>query len=101
MNVYRDGELHVLADRCASCIFRSPADGQIKGLEAGRISGMVRDAQADPAGNIPCHSTIYGPAVRPAICRGFYDLPRPPGSLLDLADRLGIVRFDPPPAKAP
>ncbi len=97
--VYRDGKVHVLEDRCATCIFRSPDDGQIRGLAPGRISGMVRDARSNYGGNIPCHSTIYDPEVKPAICRGFWDLPERP-ALLEIAERLGYIEFDPVPVKA-
>ncbi len=94
--VYRDGKVHVLSDRCSSCIFRAPNDGQIQGLEPGRITGMVKDSHADEAGNIPCHQTIYEKDVKPAICRGFWDLPNR-GSILDLAEVMGVVEYDEPP----
>ena len=41
--VYRDGKVHVLDDKCSSCIFRSVNDGRILGLKPGRVSGMVLD----------------------------------------------------------
>lgn len=96
MEVYRDGKVHVLTEKCSSCILRAPKDGQIKGLEPGRITGMVKGSHADPAGNIPCHQTIYTDEVKPAICRGFWDLPDR-GAILNLAEDMGIVEFVEPP----
>jgi hypothetical protein len=95
--VYRDGRVHVLAERCASCIFRSVNDGRIKGLAPGRVSGMVLDARRRDS-VIPCHSTIYSRKVRPAVCRGFFNLPQTPPTLR-LAVMLGIIVYDPAPPK--
>lgn len=94
--VYRDGAVHVLADKCHSCIFRSVNDGRITGLHPGRVAGMVLDARADE-NCIPCHTTIWeGDGVKAAICRGYWDLPHRP-AILDLAVALGRVVYDPPP----
>lgn len=57
---------------------------------------MVRDCQHD-AGNISCHQSLYDDRVQPAICRGFWDLPKAPTSLLRLAENMGIVVYDDPP----
>lgn len=96
--VYRGGRVHVLSAKCASCIFRSVNDGRILGLRPGRVAGMVAEARSTDSGNIPCHMTIHTDTVRPAICRGFWDLPRRP-ALLDVAERLGVVEYDDPPEK--
>jgi len=93
-NVFRDGKLHVLSDRCATCIFRNPKHGGFRGLKPGRRAEMVRSARADE-GHIPCHET-YGKT--PSICRGFWDLPHQPAPL-QIADRLGFVEYVDPPAK--
>lgn len=95
--VYRDGKVHVLAEKCSSCIFRSVNDGRIMGLAPGRVSGMVQDARRDES-CIPCHNTIYRTDVKPAICRGFYDLPHPPMPI-QVAERLNMLVFDPAPPK--
>lgn len=89
--VFRDGKVHVLAEKCSSCIFRSVNDGRIQGLAPGRVSGMVLEARANES-VIPCHNTIYEKGVKPAICRGYWDLPVRP-AVLDLAERLGVVTF--------
>lgn len=49
-------------------------------------------------GVIPCHSTIRQKDVKPAICKGYYDLPHRPWPL-QLAEILGAITFDPPPSK--
>lgn len=96
-DVYRDGKVHVLAEKCGSCIFRSVNDGRIQGLSAGRVSGMVLDARKNDS-VIPCHNTIYTDAVKPAICRGYWDLPVRPVTL-DLAVAMDVVVYDSPPEK--
>lgn len=93
--VYRDGKVHVLAERCASCIGRSVNDGRIVGLRPGRVAGMVQDARAANS-VIPCHSTLYGQAEGPAVCRWYFDLPHQP-AVLQIADRLGMITWDNPP----
>lgn len=95
--VYRDGKVHVLAEKCESCIFRSVNDGRIRGLRPGRVAGMVLEAR-NAESVIPCHATLYTDEVKPAICRGYFDLPRRPG-LLQVAERIGIIEYDPPPEK--
>jgi hypothetical protein len=94
--VYRDDKVHVLAEKCKTCIFRPVNDGRIQGLQPGRVAGMVQDARANES-VIVCHDTLYRPDVRPAVCRGFFDLPRQPAPL-QIADRLGYIAYDPPPS---
>ena len=90
---YRDGKVHVLAEQCATCIFRP---GNLMRLSPGRVKGMVDAAVAEDS-SITCHSTLYDDAVKPAVCHGFYDkydtLP------LRLAAATGRTEFDPAPAK--
>lgn len=93
--VFRGGLVHVLADKCKSCIFRSVNDGRIMGLHKGRVSGMVLDAR-EAGSVIPCHNTIYREGVEPAVCRGYFDLPVQPPAI-ELAQAMGIIAFDPPP----
>ena len=78
--VYRDGHLHVAADRCSTCIFRP---GNLMSLAACRVKLMVEESVAG-GGVITCHKTLaYGPdpVLDGAVCRGFYDAPgaRVPG----------------------
>lgn len=93
--VYRGGKVHVLSDKCKSCIFRSVNDGRIIGLAAGRVAGMVLKAR-EAGSVIPCHMTMHSDEVKPAVCRGFFDLPQMPQAL-QVAERLGFVEFDDPP----
>ena len=92
--VYRDGAMHVLAERCATCIFRP---GNLMHLRPGQVKGMVDGAIAAQS-CIPCHATL-GPT--PAICRGFYDAHADRVQPLQLADRLGVIRYQPAPTKEP
>lgn len=83
-DAYRDGRVHVRAELCSSCIFRS---GNLMHLCSGQVRGMVDEArEADAA--IICHQTLDGPN---AVCRGFYD--RHPTRPLRLAGRLGLVEW--------
>lgn len=84
--VYRDGLVHVQADRCPTCIFRP---GNLMHLDPGRVRGMVEECLADDAGNIPCHDTLGGPE---AICRGFWDGYADRQAVLRLAVAMGIVK---------
>lgn len=94
-DVYRDGRIHVLNDRCATCIFRP---GDLMHLQPGRVKEMVTSAIRNES-VIPCHSTIYDPAVKPAICRGYWDAYRNEVVALRLAQVMDIVVEDPAPPK--
>lgn len=65
-NVYRDGKVHVLSERCETCIFRA---GNLMHLKPGRVKDMV-DQCLENESAIPCHKTLDGDN---AICRGYYD----------------------------
>lgn len=88
---FRDGRVHVLREKCATCVFRP---GNLMRLEPGRLQGMVREAVADDSA-ITCHSTLYREDVDQAVCRGFADgyatLP------LRLAAALDVLEEVPPP----
>ena len=83
-NTYRDGRVHVQAELCSSCIFRP---GNLMQLRSGRVRGMVDEARASESA-IVCHQTLDGDN---SVCRGFFD--RFPTTPLQLAERLGMVRF--------
>lgn len=92
--VFREGKVHVLEERCKTCIFRP---GNLMHLESGRVKGMV-DAcitDKDGAGNIPCHATLGGDQ---AICRGFWDGYRDKVPLLQMAERMDLVETVPAPS---
>jgi hypothetical protein len=65
---FRGGAVHVLAAKCATCIFWP---GNLMHLSAGRVASIVDSAIRDDSAII-CHST-YGPDVPSAVCRGFAD----------------------------
>lgn len=77
------GKPRLLAEQCATCIFRP---GNPMRLRGGRLRQITSDACR--AGSfITCHSTLYDPAVQPAICRGFAD--RYDTNVLRVFGRLG------------
>ena len=86
-NVYRDGRVHVMPERCETCIFRA---GNLMGLHRGRVRQMVDRVKAID-GCIPCHATLAGDN---AVCRGQFDLH--PTPTLQLAEALGLVAFEDP-----
>ena len=88
-NAYRDGRLHVCERRCHTCVFRP---GNLMHLEPGRLADMVAQAVAEDSAIIS-HSTLYRDGVDNAVCRGFYDRHRT--QPLRVAQRLGLIRFDP------
>jgi hypothetical protein len=66
-NSFRDGYVHVCAERCATCIFEP---GNRMHLNRGRVRDMVDECKRIE-GVIPCHKTLDGDQ---AICCGFYEL---------------------------
>lgn len=76
---FRDGQVHVSAERCPSCVFRP---GNLMHLGPGRLASLIADnVRADSA--LTCHETLDDwPGERaPAVCRGFWDHPRALDSL--------------------
>lgn len=90
-NTYRAGRIHVLAEKCSTCIFRP---GNPMHLTPGRVRGMVRDANARDSAII-CHATLYRPGVGNAVCRGYFDAHRT--TPLQIAARLDLITYDPVP----
>ena len=53
-NAYREGLVHVMGERCKTCVFRP---GNLMHLATGRLAGMVRESEK--AGSaIICHDTL-------------------------------------------
>lgn len=92
---FYDNQVHVLDRKCSTCIFRP---GNLMHLAEGRVDDLVSRAVANE-GSITCHDTIHrDDGVRPAVCRGFYDVHGMRVWLLRLAKRMkAIVFVDPPP----
>ncbi len=84
-NVFREGRIHVCAEKCPTCIFRP---GNLMHLEPGRVAQMVRDASRNES-CIPCHKTLSGDN---SVCRGFFD--KHPTQPLQVAERIGLITFD-------
>ena len=72
-DAFRDGKVHVLDDKCSTCIFRSK---NLMHLEPGRVKEMVESAVEEDSAII-CHQTLHiNPSYESdgeAVCRGFYD----------------------------
>ena len=86
IRVYREGLVHVLAERCPTCIFRP---GNLMNLEAGRVRDMLRECVRRET-VIPCHERMDTAA--PAVCRGLFDTGQV--GILQVAERLGVVVYD-------
>jgi hypothetical protein len=93
---YRDGRLHVLADRCSTCVFRP---GNLMSLSPGRLRELVK-ANVDNDAALVCHQTLsYGshPEMGEALCRGFVDANSGNVPALRLAEAMDIVQPVEPP----
>lgn len=88
-NTYRDGQVHVMAEKCKTCIFR-PHERFVPGS---RVAEMVRKTQEAPGGNVVCHATL-GEGVDNAICRGHWDAFKDKDEVMRLAQAYGIVVED-------
>lgn len=89
--VFRDGMIHVHAEKCHTCIFRP---GNVMHLRPGRVKGMVEEARQNWS-VIPCHETL-GPEA--AVCAGYAGL-RPTPDCLQVAERMGFIEHVNPPAE--
>lgn len=86
-NVFNNGQVYVMPDKCGTCIFRP---GNKMTLQPGRVKGMV-DSCLEDGGAIPCHKTTYGQRDQQAVCRGFFDSYKDQVAGLRMAERLGLV----------
>lgn len=92
---YRDGAVHVVEDKCATCIFRP---GNLMNLRPGRLREMSREAVADQS-VIVCHSTLPEVAESggvEAVCRGYFDAHAHDVTPLRLALAADFIAYDPP-----
>lgn len=92
-NAYRDGKVHVCSTMCDTCVFRP---GNLMSLNPGRLRELIEQNRKAESGLV-CHGTLGTDAN--AICRGFYD--RYPTQPLQIASRLGRIRWQDPPTKGP
>jgi len=94
-DIYRDGKIHVLSEKCATCIFTK---NRPLGVTGARVAGMVRDTKDDPGATIPCHSTLYRPGKEEnAICKGWYDKFADADPMLLMANAMNVIEYDDPP----
>lgn len=94
-NTYRDGKIHLLSEKCATCIFNPhtrPVDGA-------RVAGMVRDTMDAEGATVVCHHTLYNEKQENAICRGWYDRFADRDNVLQLAKAMNVIEEVPPPDK--
>lgn len=88
------GRPRVLAEKCATCIFRP---GNLMHLRPGAVKDMV-DQVREVGTFIPCHDTLPGTPVQPAVCRGWYDAHGAESTSLQFLTRAfgEPVEIDPP-----
>jgi hypothetical protein len=92
-DIFRDGMVHVLSEKCESCIFTTnrPVDGA-------RVASMVSATKDDPGATIPCHSTLYRPDKQEnAICAGWFERFAEADPIIRQAQALGIIQYQPAP----
>lgn len=89
-NNYRDGKVYVMAEMCATCVFRP---GNLMDLQPGRLRYMVKKSLDDDAA-ITCHKTID--TDNNAVCRGFFDRHQRDVTPLRLAAHCGALAFQEP-----
>lgn len=90
-NIYRDGQVHVLAEECRTCIFRPS-----RPVSGSRVAEMVRETKDDDGSTVVCHSTLYRD-VDNAICRGWWDRFARDDAVCRLAIAVDVVVEDPAP----
>lgn len=92
-NTFRDGRVHVLSEKCSTCIFRPnerPVDGS-------RVAEMVMATMDTDGATVVCHKTLYQDKQENAICRGWFDRLAEKDSILRLAISMRIIKEVPPP----
>jgi hypothetical protein len=96
--VYRDGKVHVMSERCSTCVFRA---GNKMHLPPGRFKQLVEENRSRDTA-FACHQTLeYGGFEVPgrAVCRGYFDAYKDEVTPLMLAVAMDvIVEQDPPDA---
>lgn len=84
-DTYRDGKVHVMAEKCAQCAFST---GRI--VPGARVADIVRTTKDEPGAHFICHKTTIA-ADGDAICAGWYDHFGDRDPLLRLAEGMGII----------
>jgi hypothetical protein len=91
---YRDGKVHVLREKCSTCVFRP---GNLMHLSPGRLKELIETNLAAEAA-FSCHQTLpaYGTAAQ-ALCRGYVDRYRQHVPALRLATAIDAFKEVEPP----
>jgi hypothetical protein len=93
-NIFRDGKIHLLSEKCATCIFNP----KTRPVDGARVAGMVRDTMDEDGATVVCHSTLYGEGdPENAICRGWYDHLADRDPILRMANAMDVIQEVPPP----
>lgn len=92
---YRDGRIHVLTEKCSTCVMRP---GNLMHLKTGRLADLINsNLQADTA--FACHQTLYRPDTDQALCRGYVDAYGDQVTPIRAARMFGVITEVPPPPK--
>ena len=86
-NIFRDNKVHVLSEKCATCIFRPhtrPVEGSV-------VAEMVRDTKDNPGATVVCHHTLGTEPQKNAICRGWYDRFASIDPVLRMANNMDVI----------
>lgn len=95
---WRGERVHVLADRCSTCVFRPH---NLMNLQDGRLQNLVKtNREGDTA--LTCHQTLEQNKydAEPAVCRGYFDAYGDEVTPLRLAKIMGLIEEDSPPTCA-
>ncbi|AWY06088.1 hypothetical protein SEA_ROBSFEET_82 [Microbacterium phage RobsFeet] len=82
---FRDGKVHVMAEKCAQCAFTT---GRI--VDGARVASIVRETKDVEGAHFICHLTTIA-ADGDAICAGWMEHLGDRDPLLRLAEGMGII----------
>lgn len=89
-NVYRDGKIYVLSEKCATCIFR-PHERPVSGA---RVAELVSETKDKEGATVVCHHTLG--TKENAICRGWWDRFSQYDPILGLAEAMNAIEEQKP-----
>lgn len=96
---YRGGRVHVLSERCSTCVFHP---GNLMHLSEGRLKEIVGANRTNDAA-LTCHQTLsyasWDEVGKEAVCRGYFDAYGHESTPLQLAKRMNLIVEDAPPIK--
>lgn len=86
-DTYRDGKVHVMAERCAQCAFTPQ-----RIVPGSRVAQIVRETKDDAGAHFICHKTTLA-GGGDAICAAWYDTFGDRDPILCLAEAMGVIEF--------